>query len=58
MRAITLWSAGNKPERLGIITVSTLNGVPAELIEWKGKQFIRAYYGGWCYDELPASMKV
>jgi len=49
---VTLWSGGNKPERLYTITVTAINGLPPELISHKGKLFGRAYYGGWCYDEL------
>lgn len=58
MKSIPLFSAGDKPQRLGVVVVSTINNLPPEIIQWGGKQFIRAYYGGWCYDELPEVVKV
>lgn len=58
MKSIPLWSAGDKPQQLGTVKVMAINGMPPEVISHKGKLFGRAYYGGWCYDELPAPMKV
>jgi hypothetical protein len=52
MKTIPLWSAGDKPEQLGTVDVHFINNMPPELIAYEGKQFVRAYYGGWCYDEI------
>jgi hypothetical protein len=49
---LTLWSAGDKPQRVGTVTVAMVNGMPPELIYHDGTPYGRAYYGGWAYDEL------